>query len=127
MWVIWFAIAQGLFILRFFAAPKPVPAEEAVAFSLSTISLIALCGAGIGMVVRWVIIPRIPSITGKFPAMIIGLALCEGCGILGMFALPSAHNDERALLFWVAVVTVILSAPIYTFRGKSEPSPFHGS
>lgn len=126
-WIIWFAILQGLFIIHFFAAPKPVPAEEAVAFSLSMISLIALAAAGIGMVLRWVIIPRIPSMTAKLPVMVFGLALCEGCGIIGMFALPGAHNDERMLLFSVAVATVILSAPIYTLSRKTESSPFHVS
>jgi len=127
MWIIWFAILQGLFILHFFAAPKPVPAEEAVAFSLSMISIVALAAAGIGMVLRWVVIPRITSKLAQLQAMIIGLALCEGSGIIGMFVLPGAHNDERMLLFVVAVATVILSAPIYTIRRKTEVSPFHVS
>ena len=127
MWIIWFAIFQGLFILRFFAAPKPVPAEEAVAFSLSMISIVALAAAGLGMVTRWVIIPRLSSMVMQLQAMIIGLALSEGGGIIGMFMLPSSHNDERMLLFSVAAATVILSAPIYTIRRKTERSPFHVS
>ena len=127
MWIIWFGIFQGLFILHFFAAPKPVPAEEAVAFSLSVVSLCALCGAGFGMALRWLVIPRIPSMIAQLPVMVIGLALCEGSGIIGMFALPSTHNDERMLLFSVAVATVLLSAPIYTLTRKTESSPFHVS
>lgn len=127
MWIIWFAIFQGLFILRFFAAPKPVPADEAVAFSLSMVSIIALAAAGLGILTRWVIIPRLSSMVMQLQAMIIGLALCEGSGIIGMFVLPSSHNDERLLLFSVAVTTVILSAPIYTIRRKTGSSPFHVS
>lgn len=126
MWIIWFAIVQGIFILYFFAAPKPAADAETVVFALSPISLIALGAAGAGMVLRWVVIPRLGSILTQFPIMIVGLALCEACGILGMFAVPSNHTDERLLLVGVALATLILSAPVYTLRRKAA-SPFHAS
>ena len=126
MWVIWFAILQGLFIIRIFAAPKAVAPEEALPLELTSMAWVGLAAATAGMIVRWVIIPRITELQSKLSAMVIGLAFSDGCGMLGMFAIPSTHVDERSLLFAISVACVILSAPVYLLT-KPEKSPFRES
>ena len=116
MWVIWFAILQGLFVIRLFAAPKFTPEQEAMPLVISPIAWIALGSACISMIVRWLIIPRITEMQPRLTAMIVGLALAEGGGILGMFACYNAQ--ESTLLFTVSAACVFLSAPIYTFRNS---------
>jgi len=124
MWVIWFAIVTGLFIIRVFAAPALMQEDSGQPLELGLISAIALTSAAGGMIVRWLVIPRIQSLEARLQAMVVGLALCEGCGILGMFV--AGGGEEARLLFSVSAACLIVSAPIYT-RAARKPSPFHQS
>lgn len=134
MWVIWFAILQGLFIIRIFAAPKAAAPEEALPLELTAIAYVGITAAAISMIIRWLVIPKftdfqsasLTKLQSILPLMIIGLAMAEGCGILSMFVIPSTHVDERNLLFAISVACVILSAPVYLLA-KPEKSPFRES
>ena len=66
------------------------------------------------------------SLQAKLPIMIFGLALCEACGIIGIFVVDHQLPREQLLLFWMAVGGVLVSAPIYTVL-KTKPSPFRES
>lgn len=126
MFILWYAILQGLFIIRLFAAPKGMSMEGLpLTIDLSMIGWIGMAGAAASMVIRWIVAPKIKDPAATLPAMIIGVALAEGCGIFGMFVVQDVA--ERNLLFYVSVVCVVLSAPIYLLMRPKEPSPYRQS
>ena len=101
-WIIWFAIFNGLFILLFFAAggiPKGNNEGEA--------PLGIICGAAAltvaSVAIRFLLIPRIKDPVKLLPAMIVGLALAEGIGIIGMFAVGKELPETRIALFITSV------------------------
>lgn len=123
MWVIWFALFTGLFIIAHFAAPKPTEAAKGVeqVYSMFTFIGVGLCAAA--LLIRVLIIPRLNSPEKLLQAMIIGLALCDGAAMLGMFVVPTDQIVERKLLFSVAVGCMALSAPIYAKGQLSDKKP----
>lgn len=121
-WIIWFAILSGLLIMQFFAGGG-IPSgtdqgEEPVLFRL-----LALGAAAAALFVRFGVIPRIKELEKKLPVMIVGLALAEGIGILGMFAVPRELGATRLFMLGLSIACVVISAPTYA-KFPSGGSPF---
>ena len=96
-WVIWFAIFNGLFILLFFVGggiPKGQNEGDA------PLALIAVAGAlaSVSMVIRFIVIPKLNAIEKLLPAMIIGLALAESVGIVGIFVIGKEFRPISVVL-----------------------------
>lgn len=111
-WMIWFSIFVGLFILQFFVAggiPKGANVGQAPTLLISIAAVLAV----VSMAIRFVVIPKITSIEKLLPAMIVGLALAEGVGFIGMFALGKEFPETRSALFIASVSAVLAFAPIY--------------
>lgn len=111
-WIIWFAIFNGLFILQFFAAggfPSGSNEGDVPLWAVAVPAGLLV----VAMVIRFLVIPKISSIVALLPAMIIGLALSEGIGILGMFALGKEFPETRMALFITSVCAVVAYMPIY--------------
>ena len=130
LWIIWFAISSGMFVMAAFA-----PTREPGATSIGTIpvpeewsllSIVGLATAAIGLVWRALLVPRAKKLQAKLPLMVIGLALCEACGIIALFVVSPELPKERFTLFWASVICLLVSAPIYA-RPKPKASPFHQS
>ena len=134
MWVVWFAIFAGLFIMVFVTAPEVAfitePDSKKVMSlhnpAYSPLTIVGVIAALAGVVVRLFVIPCFGDVETKLRAMIVGLALCESCGIIGLYATQSELLEQRMVLFWTSVVTVLVSAPIYLHQSKNS-SPFHQS
>lgn len=126
MWLIWFAILAGLFIMNHFLAPEVSKGAEVITTGLSVFVLAGIGGVVAGMLIRWLVIPRLASLESKLPAMVVGLALCELGAILSLFVVPAELLSQRQLLFIVSVMGIALSAPTYA-RSGSAKSPFHQS
>ena len=128
-WVVWFSILSGLFIMmavggdRTLAGGTGIPPKPE---AWSMMSILGLVLAGMGVFCRILVVPRVAAMQAKLTVMIIGLALCEACGVIGIFVVDSQLPRERIFLFWVAVMTVMISAPIYTLM-KPKTSPFRQS
>ena len=111
-WIIWFAIFNGLFILQFFAAggfPSGSNERDAPLWSVAVPAALLV----VAMMIRFIIIPKITNIVALLPAMVVGLALSEGVGILGMFALGKEFPETRMALFVTSVCAVVVFAPVY--------------
>ncbi len=119
MWAIWAAILQGIFILQFFAAggipSGPDKGSPPFAFLAMTFS-----GFILSCLIRWFVLPRQKTNQALMTTMIIGLALSEGTGILGMFFLSSDYPSAKLAAFICATIGIVLFAPIYALK-ETEP------
>lgn len=114
-WVVWAAVLSGLGVLyvMFGRGPvKPSPAGDVL------VNLAGLVPLFVSIVIRWLVLPRFGSLQRAFPLYIVGLALAEGCGILGLF-LGGAYRDD---LFALGVLGVAQYVPVFA-RKLLEPKP----
>ena len=123
-WVIWFAILSGLFMLQLFAAGG-LPSGKDQGDEPLVYHLIALGAAIAAAFIRFGVIPRIAALEKKLPLMIVGLALAEGIGIVGMFVVPSQYGATKLAMLIVSVICVILQAPVYA-KPSGSGNPFVG-
>lgn len=93
LWIIWFAITVGLVMIYSFAAPK-APAGGQGSNPLQYLPLLPLA---ISVFIRWVLLPRQKAIAAALPVFVIGLAMAEGCGIIGMFIVPQLKQTYLVL------------------------------
>lgn len=115
-WVLWFSILSGLIIIQFLIAggmPSGVDQGEApVLFQVLALAL------GLqAMVIRFAVIPRLGSLEKKLPAMIIGLAMSEGIGIIGAFGVGKEFGSTKLFMLVISVGCIVLSAPVYAKIG----------
>jgi len=111
-WIIWFSILNGLVLIQYFVGggiPKGEDQGNPPVMFLALAGVLALVAMGI----RFVLIPRIKDLPKKLPAMIIGLALSEGVGFVGIFALGNKFPATQLLLFGCAVGCILCFAPFY--------------
>lgn len=84
-WIVWGAITAGLTVLYLLVRPPETPSGGD---SLRYLPIAPFCAA---MVVRWLILPRFTGLRA-FPIFIMGLALAESTGILGIFLVPALRD-----------------------------------
>ncbi|HEX2861197.1 MAG TPA: hypothetical protein VHN79_06140 [Lacunisphaera sp.] len=105
-WVLWGAILSGLVVIYLLFGRGPVKAAPDEDVLLNLIGLIPLF---ISIVIRWLVLPRYDDLQKAFPVFIVGLALGESCGILGIF-LGGAYRDD---LFVLGVLGVMQFMPVF--------------
>ncbi len=111
-WIIWFAILQGLVLIQFLVGGG-IPKGEDLGNPPSLFVAIAGGLALAALVVRFVVIPKIKSVAKMLPAMIIGLALAEAVGLVGMFLIGREFPTTRLSLFVLSLSCIVSLAPIY--------------
>ncbi len=95
-WIIWATLLVGVFVIGgIFGDREPAGGVPWI---------IALGPLVAGLLVRFFLIPRIPTRGKVFPVFIMGLALCESCGVLGVF-LASEQRETLLLLSLLGIVT----------------------
>lgn len=107
-WIVWAAILTGLIVIFFsFTHGKPLPAggrlDELPANLLGVVPIF------VSVIVRWLVLPRSTAPHRAFVLFIVGLALAEGCGILGIFL----GGPYRDLLFILGLFGIIQYVPVY--------------
>ena len=106
-WVLWAAVLFGLIILYgFLARGKPLPP---VSKENPLQGLVGVVPLFVSIVIRWLVLPRSTDPNRAFVLFILGVALAEGCGILGIF-LGGPYRDS---LFVLGVLGVTQFAPFY--------------
>ena len=121
-WIIWFAILQGLVILQFFVGggiPKGTDQGNPPLWVLVVAGGLAL----VALAIRFTVIPRIVSVAQKLPAMIVGLALSEGIGFLGMFGLGKEYPATQLVLLVMSICCIISFAPVYA-KARADDGRF---
>ena len=107
-WVAWAAILGGLVMIYVLFGRGPVKPEP-VADKEVLKHLVGLVPLFVSVVIRWLVLPRFDSLPRAFPLYIVGLALAEACGILGIF-LGGPFRDD---LFVLGVLGVTQFVPIF--------------
>lgn len=113
-WIIWGAILAGLIIIYFVFARRPPPpaAPKDVLLNLAGLAPIF-----VSIIIRWLVLPRIANFQRAFVTSIVGIALAEGCGILGIF-LGGPYRDS---LFLLGVLGITQYVPLFAKRLLTHP------
>lgn len=117
-WLFWSAITAGLIVIYFGVNPRTAPPGTAkVPDALAFIGLLPLA---LSAAVRWMLLPRLPEPQKRLPIFILGVALAESCGLLGIF-LGGPHKDT---LFVLSLLGLAQFFPALLPRPASSTSPF---
>ena len=123
-WILWFAILNGLVIMQFLIAgglPSGVNESAPPAFQ----QYVPMVPAFLALVVRFLVIPRVATAQGKLPVMLIGLALAEATGILGIFLVDKAYGSTQLTCLVVSVLAILALAPIYLRQDPTDRADAH--
>jgi hypothetical protein len=111
-WVIWGAILIGLFVVQFFIGGG-IPTGDQMENPPTVMSLFCIASVAIGTLIRWLVIPKLNDNLKLLRAMVVGLALSQGSGVLQIFLLGKEYPDTQKLIFVLAVLGVVQFAPTY--------------
>lgn len=67
----------------------------------------------LSIAIRFILIPKATELVKLLPLMIIGLALAEGVGFMGLFLLTKDFPETQLIIFATSVICIILYAPVY--------------
>lgn len=119
-WIIWFAILNGLVMIQFFVGGG-IPSGINHGTPPALQQYLPAVPAFLALVVRFLIIPRISAPLKKLPVMIIGLALAEATGILGIFVVGKSYGSTQLTFLVLSLLAILAMAPVYM---KKNPDPF---
>ena len=113
-WIIWASILCGLVLIYLFLgqpALKPAPASDLLKNLAGVVPLF------VSIVIRWLVLPRYHDLARALPVFVVGLALAEACGILGIF-LGGPYQDD---LFVLGVLGVTQYVPLFIAKLLRPP------
>lgn len=106
-WILWASVLGGLVLIYLFLAQgKPLPPLDSQNPLQGLIGIVPLF---VSIVIRWLVVPRSTEPARAFVLFIVGIALAEGCGLLGIF-LGGPYRDS---LFVLGVLGIIQYVPFY--------------
>ena len=106
-WVIWASLIAGLVLIYFFLGRAPLPPGAAQEKILT--GLAGLVPLFVSIVIRWLVLPRYHDLSRAFPMFIVGLALAEICGLLGIF-FGGPYRDD---VFFLGVLGLAQFVPFF--------------
>lgn len=106
-WIIWGGVLAGLCLIYFFVARATPP--DAPVLSELLINLIGFVPLFLSIVIRWLVLPRYEDPARALVVFIVGMALAEACGILGIF-LGGPYRDA---FFVLGILGVTQYMPFY--------------
>ncbi len=114
-WILWASILLGLTIVYVALGRRPLPVlppEKALT------GLVGLVPLFVSIVIRWLVLPRFRELRTALPMFIVGLALAEACGLLGIF-LGGPYRED---LFLLGLLGIAQFVPFFA-RRLVEPRP----
>jgi hypothetical protein len=108
-WILWAGNGTGLVAMYALLGRHGTPTSDSlpeVSPYVLAVPLLLSC------VVRWLVLPRMLTRRKALPVFIIGLALAEGAGQLGILL----GAKDRDTLFALAAVGVLQFAPVFVRR-----------
>ena len=108
-WIVWGSILAGLVLIYVMLGRGPV--NPVVAADL-TVNLAGFVPLFVSVVVRWLVLPRCREVMMVLPIYIVGLALAEACGLMGIFL----GGPYRESLFVLGVLGVTSYVPLFAKR-----------
>lgn len=117
MWVLWFSMLQGVFIIQWILG-KGIPGGENAAEPMAA-WLWLLCFAPIALAtaIRWWVIPKLTAAQPMLVAMIVGLSLSEAPVFFSLFLVGPDYPQNQIAVLMLAVVSLIQFAPSYATPG----------
>jgi hypothetical protein len=115
-WIIWAAILTGLCLIYFVLGRRSLPADLPPEQALT--GLVGLGPLFVSVILRWLVFPRMTEARPALAWFIVGLALAEACGILGIF-LGGPYRDD---LFVLGVLGVAQWVPLFARRIGAAPA-----
>lgn len=111
-WIMWFGILSGIVLIQILVGGGIPNGSNSGKAPLIPVVICSILGI-ISMAVRFVLIPKASELLKLLPLMIIGLAMAEMVGILGVFLLPDEVPETKLILFVSSVFFILLYAPVY--------------
>jgi hypothetical protein len=115
-WVLWGSILASLVIVYLLFGRGPLPPNTAPEKSLT--GLAGLVPLFVSIIIRWLVLPRYRDIGGAFVMFVVGIALAELCGFLGVF-LGGPYRDD---LFILGLLGIAQYMPFFA-RQYLNPKP----
>lgn len=121
-WIFWAGILfgfAGLYLVFGRGPVQPAPVGQHPLFGVMGMGPLF-----ISIVIRWLILPRTGSYASAFVLFVVGLALAEAGGLLGIF-LGGVYKNDLSLL---AVLGIVQFVPVFA-KGFLRPKEvgFHRS
>jgi hypothetical protein len=115
-WAIWTGILVSLAVIWWnFGFLKLLGNEP---HANPAIDLAGMAPLFVSIVLRWLVLPRVRVLRMAFIFFVTGVALAEGCGLLGIF-LGGPYRDEMFLLGMLGIAQYM---PFFA-RGLAQPRP----
>lgn len=108
-WLAWAVVLAGLVVIYLALGRRPA---EAVRPEDTFVNLAGMVPLFVSIVIRWLVLPRYQDLKRALPVFIVGLALAESCGILGLF-LGGPYRDD---VFALGVLGVAQYVPLFARR-----------
>lgn len=105
-WILWAAILAGLVLTYLLLAPDPV---KPPAGRNPLAGLVGLAPLFVSIVIRWLVLPRFSDPKPALPMFVVGLALAEACGVLGI-VFGGVYRDD---IFLLGVLGVVQFVPFF--------------
>jgi len=120
MWIIWFALLQGVFVIQWVLG-RGIPGGENIEEPMAA-WLWLLCFAPILVAtgIRWRIIPKLKLPQQQLVAMVIGRSLTEAPVLFSLFLIGPDYPQNQIAVLMVAVVSLIQFAPSYATPGYQQ-------
>ena len=117
MWIIWFAVLQGAFLIQWFMG-KGIPKGENASEPMAAWLWLTCFGPVVlATLVRWLVIPKLKDTQHQLVAMILGLSLAEAPIFFSLFLVGPDYPQNQIAVLMVAVVALIQFAPSYATPG----------
>jgi hypothetical protein len=116
-WIIWFSILNGLIVVYVVLGPKGSSSPSSAPVEISWLTYLTLVPLLLSIGLRWVLLPRVTQKQTALVVFIVGLALAEGSGYLGIFLGKSATQGIVTL----SLLGILQWAPLFA-RRFYEPS-----
>ena len=108
-WIIWGSILAGLVMIYVLLGQGPVKPVVATDLAVNLAGVVPLF---ISVVVRWLVLPRCRDVMMVLPIYIVGLALADACGLMGILL----GGPYRESLFVLGVLGVTSYVPLFVKR-----------
>lgn len=112
-WLVWVAILGGVAIVYFFLGRRS-PARLPEMSAAAVMDYAAIGPVIVSSVIRWLWFPRIEKRQQAFAVFIMGLALAEGTGFIGIFV-----TQQSLTLTLLSALGIVQWMPL--FAGKYPP------
>jgi len=120
-WIIWAVILSGLPMIYLFLGQTGTSVASSSTQNTGSLPLgliAALPPLFCSIIVRWAVLPRMGQASKALVVFVMGLALAESCGIVGIIL----GGEHKNLLFLAGFLAVLQYIPLFASRFSQESS-----